>query len=276
MGKKQTTFSLKYSPDFGLFEDLAGEDPIDQVEFGASRGFTAWESTGLMQRPVEEQERISKSIQRLDMEFGQFIGHRSFAEVTFAGDNEEIRSQVLQDIRDSVEVAKRMNTGYVHVVLGQAHPRLRWGYQMGKAVELLKQCAKIYEAQDLTMIIEPMNHLIDHPKMFLHTVSQAYELCKAVGSPSCKILFDIYHVQIQEGNIIPNIDLAWDEIGYFQIGDTPGRNEPTTGEIDYGNVFQHICEKGYEGFLGMEHGTAKSGKEGERAVLEAYRAVDPS
>ena len=103
---------------------------------------------------------------------------------------------------------------------------------------------------------------------------QAYEICKAVDSPSCKILFDIYHQQIQEGNLIPNIEQCWDEIGYFQIGDNPGRKEPTTGEINYTNVFKYIYGRGYQGILGMEHGNFNSGKEGELAVIKAYQKVD--
>ena len=98
--------------------------------------------------------------------------------------------------------------------------------------------------------------------------------CKSVNSPSCKILFDIYHQQIQEGNLISNIESCWDEIAYFQIGDNPGRNEPTTGEINYKNIFKYIHDKGYKGVLGMEHGNSKSKKEGEKAVIEAYKKVD--
>ena len=108
----------------------------------------------------------------------------------------------------------------------------------------------------------------------MREIPQAYEICRSVNSPSCKILFDIYHQQISEGNIIPNIDKAWEEIAYFQIGDNPGRKEPTTGEINYRNIFKHIYEKGYKGVLGMEHGNSKPGKSGELAVIDAYRTVD--
>ena len=110
--------------------------------------------------------------------------------------------------------------------------------------------------------------------MYLSKIPQAYMLCKAIDSPSCKILFDIYHQQITEGNLIPNIDMAWDEIAYFQIGDNPGRNEPTTGEINYRGIFEHIYNKGYRGILGMEHGNSQAGRAGEQAVIDAYRAVN--
>jgi hydroxypyruvate isomerase len=99
-------------------------------------------------------------------------------------------------------------------------------------------------------------------------------ICKAVDSSSCKILFDIYHMQKNEGQLITNINLTWDEIAYIQIGDNPGRKEPTTGEINYKNVFQHIHKKGYSGILGMEHGNSLPGTEGEQALIDAYRSVD--
>jgi hydroxypyruvate isomerase len=110
--------------------------------------------------------------------------------------------------------------------------------------------------------------------MFLTTSPQAFLVCKAVASPSCKILFDIYHQQITEGNLIPNINAAWDEIAYFQTGDTPGRNEPGTGEINFRNVFKHIHSKGFTGVVGMEHGNSQRGQEGERTVINAYVAAD--
>ena len=124
------------------------------------------------------------------------------------------------------------------------------------------------------MVLEPLNPWRDHPGLFLTKMPQAYMICQAVGSPSCKILCDIYHQQITEGNLIPNIDRSWDEIAYFQMGDNPGRKEPTTGEINYRNIFEHIHGKGYTGVMGMEHGNSKPGKEGEQAVIDAYVACD--
>ena len=274
-GSANKTFKMKFSPDFGLFADLAGDHPVDQIKWGYDQGFRAWENTMLKNRPVEEQERISKAVQGLGMEWGQFVGTLTFKDVTFAGRDTGLREKVLQDIRSSVDIAKRMNTRFIHNVLGMADPKLPWDFQMANAVELLKQIAGIYEPHGLIMVMESMNHKIDHPGMFLHTIPQAYALAKAVGSPSVKVLFDFYHVQIQEGNLLPTLDYAWDEIAYIQVGDTPGRKEPTTGEINYPKVLQHVYDKGYRGFVGLEHGTRKPGKEGELAALAAYREVDP-
>lgn len=268
-------FTMKFSPEFGIFEELAGKDPVDQIKWGHDQGFRAWENTMLKSRPVADQEKISRTVQQLGMEFGQFVGTLTFKDVTFAGRDGSLRENVLKDIRASVEIAKRMNTRFIHNVLGMADPKLPWDFQMANAIELLKRIAEIYEPHGLIMVMESMNHKIDHPGMFLHTIPQAYALAKAVGSPSVKVLFDFYHVQIQEGNLLPVLDYAWDEIAYIQMGDTPGRNEPTTGEINFPNVLQHVHDKGYRGFVGMEHGTSKPGKEGELATLEAYRRVDP-
>jgi hydroxypyruvate isomerase len=273
--KSPEVFNMKFAPEFGIFSEVAGKDPIDQIRWGYDNGFRAWENTRLLRRPIGEQEKISNILQKLEMEFGQFVGTDSFTEVTFAGRDKGLRDKVLSDVRASVEVAKRMNTKFIHNVLGTHDPRLPWDFQMANAIELLKRVADIYEPHGLIMVMETMNHRINHPEMFLHRIPQAYAMAKAVGSPSVKILCDIYHVQIQEGNLIPTIDYAWDEIAYFQVGDTPGRKEPGTGEINYKNVFQHIYDKGYRGFLGMEHGIKSAGKEGALGAYTAYREVDP-
>ena len=160
------------------------------------------------------------------------------------------------------------------VVSGDLSLRLEMDYQPDNAVESLRRAAEIFEPHGLVMVLEPLNPWANHPGMFLAKIPHAYMICRAVDSPACKILFDIYHQQITEGNLIPNMDRAWEEIGYFQVGDTPGRKEPTTGEINYRNVFRHVYEKGFDGVVGMEHGNSKPGAEGEMAVLEAYREVD--
>jgi hydroxypyruvate isomerase len=159
------------------------------------------------------------------------------------------------------------------VVPGHVDLRQNKAYQTAHVVETLKQASALLEPHGLVMVLEPLNFR-NHPGLFLSESPQAYAICKAVDSPSCKILFDIYHQQIQEGNLLPNIEQCWDEIGYFQIGDNPGRKEPTTGEINYKNIFKYIHERGYTGILGMEHGNSQGGKSGELALIKAYQEVD--
>ena len=264
-------FHLNYGPHFGLFEELAGEDLVSQLEFAADVGFTAWEDNGMRGRPVEVQERVADAMERLGIQMGVFVAHDiAWDEPNFASGDPEKRDQFLEDIRSSVEVAQRVNAKWMTVVPGRIDPGLEPGYQTANVVEALRQASEILEPHDLVMVLEPLNPWTDHPGMFLQRIPQAYQICRAVDSPSCKILFDMYHQQITEGNIIPNIDRAWDEVAYFQIGDNPGRNEPTTGEINYRNIFQHIHEKGFDGILGMEHGQARPGEAGEQEVIDAY------
>jgi len=268
------SFKLRYAPHFGMFRHLAGDDPIDQLQFMADAGFTALEDNGMAGRPVALQERIASTMERLGMAMGVFVATADFGNPTFASGDAGMAEKVLADVRSAVEVARRVRARWCTVVPGTWDPRLPKDYQTANVIELLKRCAAICEPAGLVMVLEPLNHWTDHPGLFLSEIPQAYLLCKAVGSPSCKILDDLYHQQISEGNLIPNLDRAWSEIAYIQVGDNPGRNEPTTGEINYKNVFKHLHAKGYSGIVGMEHGLSRGGAEGERALIDAYVEVD--
>jgi hydroxypyruvate isomerase len=273
-GAPVRTFKLKYAPHFGMFKGLAGEDLVDQVKFMADQGFTALEDNGMPSRPIEVQSKIAQAMTRLGMTMGVFVAEADFENVTLASNKPEARELVVKKAKAAVEVAKRVHAKWTTVVPGRYDEGLEWDYQTANVVDNLKRFAEIIEPEGLVMVLEPLNPWRDHPGLFLTKMPQAYMICQAVGSPSCKILCDIYHQQITEGNLIPNIDRSWDEIAYFQMGDNPGRKEPTTGEINYRNIFRHIHGKGYTGVMGMEHGNSKPGKEGEQAVIDAYVACD--
>ena len=273
--RQAQTFTMNFAPHFGMFEEHAGSDPIGQLQFMADEGFRALEDNDMKQRSVELQERIAREMTRLNMRMGVFVAHTiSWREPNLTTDRDEDRVQFLREIRESVEVAQRVNAKWMTVVPGHVDLRADMGYQTANVVDKLRRGSEILEPHGLVMVLEPLNFR-NHPGLFLTKMAQAYEICRAVNSPSCKILDDLYHQQVQEGNLIPNIDRAWDEIAYFQMGDNPGRQEPTTGEINYRNVFQHIHDKGFRGVMGMEHGNSRPGREGERAVIDAYRSVDP-
>ena len=271
---KKRCFKLKYAPHFGMFEASVGEDLIDQLKFGADRGFTAWEDNGMPRREVSTQEAVAREMDRLGMEMGVFVATGSFTDVTFAGTDREVGSSVIENMRNAVEVGKRVNAKWCTVVPGLYDLKLAWDYQTANVIDLLKRCCEVCEETGLVMVLEPLNRFTNHPRMFLSGSPQAYLICKAVNHPCCKILFDVYHQQITEGNLIPNIDQSWSEIAYFQVGDNPGRKEPTTGEINYLNVFCHVREQGFDGIVGMEHGNSKPGAEGVEAVIEAYATCD--
>ena len=274
--RAKPTFTLRYAPHFGMFQRLGGADLVDQLKFAADQGFRAWEDNEMKARDIAEQERIASAMDRLGIELGVISALRGvWSKVNFAGSDQAARDEVLSAMEQVVDVARRVNTKYLTVVPGLEDPKLPAGYQFANCIDLLRRCCDIVEPHGLVMVLEPLNRKQNHPGVFLYGSPQAYSICKAVNRPSCKILFDIYHQQITEGNLIRNIDHCWDEIAYMQSADNPGRKEPGTGEINYKNVFQHIADKGYRGIMGLEHGNSRRGEAGERAVIAAYRAVDP-
>lgn len=272
--KKRHDFQLDYAPHFGMFQKSAPGGVLSELDFMAERGFKSMEDNNMKGRPLEEQKQIASRMEKHGMRMGVFVAHTIFwSEPNLTSGRSEWREKFLKEINESVEVAKRVNAKWMTVVPGHLDLKLDMGYQTANVVESLKRACDILEPQGLIMVLEPLNKR-DHPGLFLSKAAQAYEVCKAVDSPSCKILFDIYHQQITEGNLIPNIEASWDEIAYFQIGDNPGRKEPTTGEINYMNVFKYIHMKEFKGVMGMEHGNSKSGAEGEEAVIQAYVSSD--
>ena len=272
--KPNHVYNLNYAPHFGMFKNHAGSDIFNQLKFIKDQGFKAFEDNGMKNRDAKTQEKIGNFLLNNNMKMGVFVAHKIYwNEPNLASGDLNKRSEFLNDISNSIDVAKRVNAKWMTVVPGHLDLRKDMNYLTQNVIETLKQASEILEKHDLTMVLEPLNFR-DHPGLFLTESPQAFQICKAVNSKSCKILFDIYHQQIQEGNLIPNIEASWNEIAYFQIGDNPGRNEPTTGEINYKNIFKYIYDKGFNGVLGMEHGNSLKGLEGELKLINSYKKVD--
>jgi hydroxypyruvate isomerase len=267
-------FKLKYGPHIGMFKEHAGPDPVDQLKFMADQGFTAFEDNGMPARPVDVQEKMAAAMSKLGITMGVFVSMADFKNPTFVSADASVKEKILTDMRLGVEVAKRVNAKWTTIAPGCYDLKLDAGFQEANAIDMFRRCAEICEPSGLVIVMEPLNTHTNHPGVWLQSVPQAYAICRAVNSPSCKVLYDMYHAQIQVGNIIPNIDLAWSEVPYYQVGDNPGRKEPGTGEVNWRNIFKHLYEKGFKGVIGMEHGNSIPGKEGELAVIKAYRDAD--
>ena len=267
-------YNLNYAPHLGMFKSHAGNNPVDQLHFIADQGFESLEDNDMRGRPIKLQEKMSQTMQKLNIKMGVFVAHEiAWKRPNLASGKKDERDAFLSEIKSSVEVAKRVNAKWMTVVPGLKDFEKNIEYQTINVIETLKRACDILEPHGLVMVLEPLS-FSNHPGLFLTKSPQANSICKAVGSPSCKILFDIYHQQIQEGNLIPNIENCWNEIAYFQIGDNPGRNEPYSGEINFKNIFKYIYDKGFKGILGMEHGNSVEGIEGELKVIKAYQMAD--
>ena len=269
-----TKFKLKYAPHLGMFHGHAGKDPIDNIKFIADQGFRAIFDNGLMNKPPALQEKIANELARLGMDLGPFVLYADFKVKSFVTQDAEIKKMLKEKMKMGLEVQKRTGAKTALVVPGRFDSGLEPEYQTANIIDNMRMCCDIVGKTGLELVMEPLNAWTNHPGLVLTKMPEAYLICVAVNHPSCKIVDDIYHQQITEGNIIPNIDKCWDYIGAFHLGDNPGRNEPTTGEINYKNVFKHIYNKGYDGVLCCEHGKSKRGKEGEQAFIKAYREVD--
>ena len=268
-------FKLKYAPSPGTFRKHASNDYLDNLRFIADEGFSAMFDNGLMGQPKEMQEKIAAEMTRLEMTTGPFVMYAEFKKPTFVTQDKDFRAMIVNRTKEAVEVARRTNTKWTLIAPGCCSQRLEWDYQTANLIDNLRYCVEVAEPHGVVIVLEPLNWWANHPGLFLQKIPQTYMVCRAVNSPSCKIVDDLYHQQITEGNLIPNIDMAWSEIGAFHLGDNPGRNEPTSGEINYKNIFKHIYQKGYDGVLCMEHGKSKgNSKEAERALIDAYRACD--
>jgi len=268
-------FKLKYAPGLGMFRQHAGQDPIDNIKFCHDQGFRAVFDNGLMRREPELQEKIMAELKRLGIDFGPYVLMADSGKQDFVLKTQEVREMLEAKMREGVEVSKRTGAKLALVVPGRYDMKLHMDYQTANVIDNLRYCCDIMEPAGVTIVLEPLNHYTNHPGLFLTGIPQSYAICRAVNRPSCKTLNDLYHQQISEGNLIPNIEMAWSEIVTFHCGDNPGRNEPTTGEINYKNIFKYLYNKKYDGTICMEHGISQRGtKEGEARVIQAYRECD--
>ena len=261
-------FKLKYAPNLGLMGHI--KDPIDRLNEYAAFGFKAFEFNGLMGWELARAEKLKRKMDDLGMEMGVFVANPSGWDKAGMVDPRQ-RDAFLEEIRKAVTYHRIMGNKCCTVITGPALPGVYRGQQRYNVVESLRRAAEIVEKTELTLVVEPLNPYVDHPGYFLNRSDEAYEIMKAVDSPQIKILFDIYHQQITEGNLINNIRACYDEIGYFQLADVPGRHEPGTGEINYRNVFKAIYDLGFKGILGLE--LSPSIKQDPEGSLKVFHSI---
>jgi hydroxypyruvate isomerase len=268
-------FSLKYAPHEGSFKSRGSR--LEQIAYAADQGFTAWEDNEAAGRSVADQTAMARALQQHGMTMGVFVASMprwSEFRPLLGGNDDADREAFLADIRGSVDVAKRLNSKHMTIVTGFMDRKLPVEIQTARVIDVLRRAAAIYEPHGLVMVMEPLNTLVNHPGVFLSSVPQGYAVARAVNSPAIKILADLYHEQIQAGNLINTLDSCWDEIAYVQFGDNPRRNEPGSGEINYRNIVRWLRARNFAGVIGMEHGNSVEGRAGEERLIAAYREID--
>jgi hydroxypyruvate isomerase len=272
--RRESRFARKFAPHLGMFRHHASSDPIDQIHFLADAGFGALEDCGLRAKPPGIQTRIGHELARRGMSMGLFVGLADFGRPTFASGCEEFRRSVLRELHSAVETARRVGGRYLAVVPGKSVTGLPRSVQFRHAVDTLRFCADVCEPHDLMLLLEPIDHGADSSRLLLRSASQAAELCRVVGRPSCRLLFDVYQQAVVGENVPRLLTQISDVLGYVQLADSPGCKEPGTGDIDFRQLFGVLDAIDYRGILGMEHGNLLPGRDGERAVIDAYRSFE--
>jgi hydroxypyruvate isomerase len=274
-GTTAARFSLGYAPHEGSFASRGGL--IEQIAFAADQGFTAWEDNEAAARPVADQERMAKALAQRGMTMGVFVASMpkwAKSRPLLGANDDADREGFLADIRASIAVAKRLNATRMTVVTGFMDPKLPVEIQTARVIDVMRRAGDIVAPHGIAMVMEPLNTRTNHPGVYMQTIAQGYAVARGANSPAVKILADLYHEQIQSGNLIPTLDSCWSEIGYLQFGDNPGRNEPMTGEINYAAIVRWLRGRRYAGVIGMEHGNSVAGRAGEDRLIAAYRAID--
>jgi hydroxypyruvate isomerase len=192
-------------------------------------------------------EKIQQTKNELDLEISAFCT-RMISLVDISK-----RDQYLKGLEESIEVAKRLNCKNLITQVGNELPNISREKQHQTLVEGLKECVPLLERSNITLLMEPLNTLIDHKGYYLFSSDEAFQIIEEVNSPCIKVLYDIYHQQIMEGHLIYRITHNIEKIGHFHAAGNPGRHELTTGEIHYKNIIKAIEEAGYKGYFGLEY-----------------------
>jgi hydroxypyruvate isomerase len=263
-------FGLRYAPHFGMFAHHAPGGLLDELRFAAEQGFRTWEDNVLARRPLPEQEKITRHLRQLGMQMGTFLAHVERERPSFNSNRPDARERLERDIGQAIDVARRTGARFCTVIPGGRDPDVDRATQIRWCITNLRRAADRCRRHDLVMLLEPL----PEPNLFLRTNTDAVHLCRAVGSPACKVLLDIYpgRASIRHAEVL--LTGAWNEVGYLQI--TEGAHPaPQRGAWwTLGALVQGLRRRGFDGPVGLDHGNPAPGLDGERALLAGYRDLD--
>jgi hydroxypyruvate isomerase len=217
---------------------------LERIEAVAESGFSAFEFWGWRSKDIEE---IIKRKRKYQLNVSAFMIEPMGRIVDYKTKEEFIRGY-----KSSLKISKKLECPNLLVTVGNEVKCLQRKKQHENIVKCLNAVAKLAEKDDVTLVLEPLNVLVDHKGYYLYSSSEGFDILKEINSPNVKLLYDIYHQQITEGNIIETITKNINLIGHFHVADVPGRHEPGTGEINYVNVFRSIDKTNYNGYVGLE------------------------
>lgn len=241
---------------------------VEQIEQIAAAGFPAFET--LRCGSWEDKEAVRKRCEELGVACGAVGG--GMGTITEWGPNDpENHPRFVEAVKTGIAQAQAIGSKRVLSLSGPARQGVGKEEQMEALVKAGRLVAPLLEEAGIVMVWETLNVLVNHPGYFLVYSADGSELVKRTDHPNVKFLYDIYHQQISEGNLINNIKKYIGEIGHFHFADNPGRHEPGTGEINYQNVFKAIYETGYRDIVACEFGKLKPTEEVLAVLAECDR-----
>jgi hydroxypyruvate isomerase len=239
---------------------------LQRIDSVAQAGLSAFE---FWDWPTKDVDQINERRQRHNLDVAAFIMEPR-GSLVHADSSAELRDGVIR----SLVTAQTLDCRNLIVLVGREMSQLSRRAQHDNIVRGLKQVAPLAEEAGVTLLIEPLNVIVDHRGFYLSSSQEAFEIVQEVGSSNVKVLFDIYHQQISEGNLIVNLTKHLDLIGYLHAADVPGRHEPGTGEINYANLLRRVSQAGYEGFLGLEYRPSVDSFHSLKAIADIVAMVN--
>ena len=258
---------LRYAPELDWLPDVSFDE---KLALYAAHGFTAVEYNWLLRLPLAEVEALRRTLDAHKIQLANFVAA--------IGGQPPRRVQITDPKNHEDYVALFKTVIEYHKVAGNNFIVTEGGSYAGGSrsdqrraiVDAYKRIADLLEPTALTAVVEPLSM----PQSFFRSSEEIVEVLAAVNSPKVRLLFDLYHLQVTEGNLMAHMQQYWDYIAYVQTGDVPGRREPGTGEVNYRNIFKMMSDRGFKGIVGMEHQLSTPTREGVLKCFEAYRAVD--
>ncbi len=228
---------------------------MDRFALAAKCGVQANEIWGFARHDIEELRRSvdSSGVPLASMCVGtkdEALAAEYAAKALLCSDSGETLYKIAVD---SVKFAKQLGAKSLIITTGNERNDITHFEQHANVVLALKAAAPVFEDAGITAVLEPLNILVNHRGYFLSSTYEAFAIIREVASPYVKLLYDIYHQQITDGNLIANITENIELIGHFHCADNPGRMEPGTGEINYKNIFAAIEKTAYSGYVGLEY-----------------------
>lgn len=240
---------LSYSPNVSwLFPELPFADRVRAV---AKAGFAAFEFGFPSRADIP-------AIEALQEEYGLRVALFNLDVPVWDNTcrgylvDPKLRDEFDRRLDEALELAGRLDARCIHVLTGNEVPGMSREAQREHIIETLRRVAPLAEQQDVVLTIEALNQF-DNPGYYLSSSREGIEIIRAVNHPHVRFLYDFYHMQVMEGNLINTFTKNLEYIGQFQVADTPGRHEPGTGEVNFPKVLEALATAGYKGYVGLEY-----------------------